>query len=168
MHVGSWDKLSFFFGLMKLKKIKNKKDTGQGWASVGTSNPAIIVTIMLKCSRQISSQLCDIICSKPYARARSRILQFFLLFLISHTGTPLPPPIPHTHPAMHAQGVWVSACYIMTALSGQLVTTFRCNGQLIKIITALVSLWHIISCNRCMSQGLNQQPIVTNTHFVSN
>ena len=43
---------------------------------------------------------------------------------------------------------------------------FLCYEPLIKMIT-VQSIWHIIIQNRCMSQGLNQHPVVTYMHSVS-
>ena len=39
------------------------------------------------------------------------------------------------------------------------------NEPLIEMIT-IQSLWHIIIWNRCISQGLNQCPVVSNVHSV--
>ena len=43
---------------------------------------------------------------------------------------------------------------------------FLCYEPLIQMFTEQ-NLWHIIIQNRCMSQGLNQYPMVTNVHSVS-
>ena len=48
-----------------------------------------------------------------------------------------------------------------------LCSRFLCDEPLIKMITVQSLSWHIKIWNRCMSQGLNQYPVVTNMHSVS-
>ena len=62
---------------------------------------------------------------------------------------------------------WQSTCKIMTVVKST-GSRFLCHEPLIKMITVQIqSTWHIIR-NRCVSQGLNQYPIimVTNVHCV--
>ena len=58
---------------------------------------------------------------------------------------------------------WECACEIMTAVQS-IDSCFLCYEPLIKMII-VQCLRHIIIWNRCMSQGLNQYPMVTNVYW---
>ena len=60
---------------------------------------------------------------------------------------------------------WQNTLQIMTVVKST-ASHFHCYEPLIEMIT-VQSLWYIIIRNRCMSQGLNQYPMVTTMHSVS-